>query len=36
MVEGMTADGAKPQLCGADTELSVLEGEQVQLAYMTV
>lgn len=27
VVEGMTADGAKPQLCGAETELRVLEGE---------
>ena len=27
VVEGMTADGAKPELCGAETKLKVLEGE---------
>lgn len=27
VVEGMTADGAKPELCGSETELKVLEGE---------
>ena len=27
VVEGMTADGAKPELCGAEIELKVLEGE---------
>ena len=26
-MEGMTADGAKPEICGKETELRVLEGE---------
>lgn len=31
-LEGMTADGAKPEICGKETELKVLEGES-DLSY---
>ena len=33
-MEGMTADGAKPEICGKETELRVLEGESGSQYYL--